>query len=207
MQLAAWEIWSLILTGRKMRWTISLDGVVNQNGCSHWKSVSKSNSCPQESVYYNVLIAIHLRKPNQRLICRSVENVDSLPGTPKQKIGLWESQKPFFKDYVDFLPGPRYYTGAFFSKNRKQTPPWPLNNLAHPFCPKPEPAESSQEAKSTPDLQVCGKCWFSSWAPVLYRGIPLEEQKANTPMTPQQPSSSLLPKPRTSRIITSEIPK
>ena len=45
------------------------------------------------------------------------------------------------------------------------------------------------------------------WAPVLYRGIPLEAQKANTPMTPQQPSSSLLPKPRTSRIITSEIPK
>jgi len=46
-----------VLTGRDMRWTISLDGVVNQYGRSHWKSVSKSCPCPQESVYQNVRIA------------------------------------------------------------------------------------------------------------------------------------------------------
>lgn len=32
--------------------------VVKQNGSNRRKSVSKSESCPQESVYYNVLIAL-----------------------------------------------------------------------------------------------------------------------------------------------------
>jgi hypothetical protein len=70
-----------------MRWTINLDGVVNQYGCSHWKSVSKLNSCPQESVYYNVLIAKILISMNVDF----VDFVDFLPGTSNRQITLSEA--------------------------------------------------------------------------------------------------------------------
>jgi len=75
-----------------MRWTISLDGFVNQYGCSHCKSVSKSNSCPQESVYYNVLIAL----TGDIVIPAAVDSVEILLGSSNRKITL---SLPYFNGF------------------------------------------------------------------------------------------------------------
>jgi hypothetical protein len=77
-----------------MRWTIRLDGVVNQYGRSHWKSVSKSCSCLQESVYQNILIAN-----------REEDFMDNPPGSMFQKILNWRYQFILPVEDVDFLPG------------------------------------------------------------------------------------------------------
>ena len=80
--------------------------MVNQYGRSHWKSVSKSCPCPQESVYQNVRIADH-KEPRYNEVV--VDFVDRVHGTGFQEIRPWRPLSAIPVEIVDVVSGTDSY--------------------------------------------------------------------------------------------------